>query len=240
MSLRIRIPVALLAAAVVVSFAPLPAHASVTSRGVTIPDFYTPPATLPSANGSLIRSEPLPLALSLPGIGSTPPGTATRIMYKSTDSNGSPVAVTGAYIEPAASWRGLGARPLVVLAPGTMGQSDQCSTSLALQRGLILGSEGNQTTVSIGYEILAMYRLLAKGIAVVETDYVGLGATDRLHTYVNRGGAGGVVLGATARLHTYVNGVDEGHAVLDAARAAQAMPGPSITARPVVGLYGYS
>jgi dienelactone hydrolase len=220
MSLRIRIPVALLAAAVVVSLSPLPAHASVTSRGVTVPDFYTPPANLPSANGSLIRSEPLPLALSLPGIGSTLPGAATRIMYKSTDSNGNPVAVTGAYIEPAASWAGHGPRPLVVLAPGTMGQGDQCSTSLALQRGLILGSEGNQTTISIGYEVLAMYRMLAKGIAVVETDYVGLGTTDRLHTYVNR--------------------VDEGHAVLDAARAVRALPDTSITAKSAVGLYGYS
>jgi len=220
MSLRTRIPVVLLAAAVVVSFSSLPAHASVTSRGVTIPDFYTPPATLPSADGSLIRSEPLPLALSLPGIDATLPGTATRIMYKSTDSNGNPVAVTGAYLEPAASWAGLGPRPLVVLAPGTMGQGDQCSTSLALQRGLVIGTEGSQTTISIGYEVLAMYRLLAKGIAVVETDYVGLGTTDRLHTYVNR--------------------VDEGHAVLDAARAARALPDTSITAKSLVGLYGYS
>jgi len=220
MSLRTRIPVALLAAAVVVSFSPLPAHATVTSRGVTIPDFYTPPSTLPSANGSLIRSEPLPLALSLPGIDSTLPGTATRIMYKSTDSNGNPVAVTGAYIDPALPWAGLGPRPLVVLAPGTMGQGDQCSTSLALQRGLIIGSADNQTTISIGYEVLAMYRLLAKGIAVVETDYVGLGTTDRLHTYVNR--------------------VDEGHAVLDAARAAKALPDTSIIAKSAVGLYGYS
>jgi dienelactone hydrolase len=220
MSLRTRIPVVLLATAVAVGFAPLPAHATVTSRGVTIPAFYTPPATLPAADGSLIRSEALPLALSLPGIDSTLPGTATRIMYKSTDSSGNPVAVTGAYIEPALPWAGFGPRPLVVLAPGTMGQGDQCSTSLALERGLILGSEGNQTTVSIGYEVLAMYRMLAKGIAVVETDYVGLGATDRLHTYVNR--------------------VDEGHAVLDAARAAKALPNTSITADSVVGLYGYS
>jgi len=220
MSLRTRISVALLTTTVVVSFAPLPAHASVTSRGVTIPDFYTPPANLPSANGSLIRSEPLPLALSLPGLGSTLPGTATRIMYKSTDASGEPVAVTGAYVEPAASWAGGGPRPLVVLAPGTMGQGDQCSTSLALQRGLILGSEGSQTTISVGYEILAMYRLLAKGIAVVETDYVGLGTTDRLHTYVNR--------------------LDEGHAVLDAVRAVKALPDTSITAKSFVGLYGYS
>ncbi|BAL88746.1 putative secreted lipase [Actinoplanes missouriensis 431] len=192
----------------------------VVSRGVTIPAFYTPPTTLPAANGALVRTEPLPLALSLPGITGTLPGRATRIMYKSTDSTGGPVAVTGAYLEPAAAWKGPGARPLVVLAPGTMGQGDQCSTSLALQRGLILGLEKDQFTVSIGYEILAMYRLLAKGIAVVQTDYPGLGTTDRLHTYVNR--------------------VDSGHAVLDAARAATALPGTSITAKSAVGFYGYS
>ena len=54
-----------------------PAHA-VTSRGVTIPAFYTPPSVLPSASGALIRTEALPLALSLPGITGTLPGRATR------------------------------------------------------------------------------------------------------------------------------------------------------------------
>jgi dienelactone hydrolase len=219
MSVRIRFSVALIAATLLgVAGAAPPAQAAVTSRGVTIPDFYTPPATLPAADGALVRTEPLPLALSLPGIDGTLPGTATRIMYKSTDSTGNPVAVTGTYLEPAAAWRGT--RPLVVLAPGTMGQGDQCSTSLALQRGLVLGADDGQTTVSIGYEVLAIYRLLAKGIAVVQTDYPGLGTTDRLHTYVNR--------------------VDSGHAVLDAARAARALPGTSITASSPVGLYGYS
>ncbi|SNY38492.1 lipase family protein [Paractinoplanes atraurantiacus] len=203
----------LLAASIAV---PAPASAA----AVTIPAFYTPPATLPAADGALVRTESLPLALSLPGITGTLPGTATRIMYKSTDASGGPVAVTGAYVEPAAAWRGPGARPLVVLAPGTMGQGDQCSTSLALQKGLILGSEQGQTTISIGYEVLALYRLLAKGIAVVQTDYPGLGTTDRVHTYVNR--------------------VDQGHAVLDAARAAKALPNTSITAASLVGLYGYS
>ncbi|MFC4066586.1 lipase family protein [Actinoplanes subglobosus] len=219
MSVRTRISIALTATALATLTTAIPAQAA-TSRGVTIPDFYTPPAALPAADGTLIRTEPLPLALSLPGISGTLPGRATRIMYKTTDSTGAPAAVTGAYLEPAASWKGKGARPLVVLAPGTMGQGDQCSTSLALQRGLILGVDDGQTTVSIGYEVLAIYRLLAKGIAVVQTDYPGLGTTDRVHTYVNR--------------------VDSGHAVLDAARAARALPGTSITATSVVGLYGYS
>ncbi|MEU5595310.1 lipase family protein [Streptomyces sp. NPDC020298] len=195
---------------------PAAASDTVVSRGVTIPAFYDPPAALPTADGALIRSEPLPLALSLPGIPGPLPGRATRLMYKSTDSGGDPVAVTGAYIEPAADWKGGGARPLVAVAPGTMGQGDQCAASLGLEHPLQL----NGQTVSVGYEDLSIYRLLAEGVAVVVTDYVGLGATDRLHTYVNR--------------------VDGAHAVLDAVRAARALTGSSVTAGSRVGLYGYS
>ncbi|MDN3354865.1 lipase family protein [Actinomadura sp. DC4] len=217
-----RLPTVAAAVAACVGLAVAPASASVASpgevsRGVTIPAFYDPPATLPSANGALIRTEPLPLGLSLPGLDGRPmPGTATRLMYRSTDSNGQPVAVTGSYIEPSATWRGGGPRPLVALASGTMGQGDQCAPSMALQYPLSLTGE----TVSIGYENLAIYRLLSTGAAVVVTDYVGLGATDRLHTYVNR--------------------LDQGHALLDAARAAHAVPGASITTASRVGLYGYS
>ncbi|MEW2572252.1 lipase family protein [Streptomyces sp. NPDC047070] len=188
----------------------------VVSRGVTIPAFYNPPATLPAANGALVRSEPLPLALSLPSLHGPLPGTATRLMYKSTDSNGGPVAVTGAYIEPTARWKGGGPRPLVALAPGTLGQGDQCAASMGLEHPLSFNGE----TVSVGYEDLSVYRLLAKGAAVVVTDYAGLGATDRLHTYVDR--------------------VDEAHAVLDAVRAARSLGGASVTADSPVGLFGYS
>lgn len=198
---------------------PAAAHTAadeVTSRGVDIPAFYHPPAELPAADGALIRTEPLPLDLSLPGLGGPLPGSATRLMYKSTDSNGRPVAVTGAYLEPSAAWKGTGPRPLVALAPGTMGQGDQCAASLALQHPLTLNGE----TLSVGYEDVAIYRLLAAGVAVVLTDYTGLGATDRLHTYVNR--------------------LDEAHALLDAARAAHAVAGASITSASRVGLYGYS
>ncbi|MGW1407317.1 lipase family protein [Streptomyces sp. NPDC002403] len=189
----------------------------VVSRGVTIPAFYTPPAELPSANGALIRTEAMPLGLSIPGLDGRPmPGTATRLMYRSTDSAGAPVAVTGAYIEPSATWKGTGPRPLVAVASGTMGQGDQCAPSFALQNPLTLNGE----TMSVGYEALSIYRLLSTGAAVVVTDYVGLGTTDRLHTYVNR--------------------VDEAHALLDAARAARAVPGASVTAASRTGLYGYS
>ncbi|MBO1330663.1 lipase family protein [Streptomyces sp. VRA16 Mangrove soil] len=186
------------------------------SRGVTIPTFYNPPAQLPDADGSVIRSEPLPLALSLPTLHGPLPGKATRLMYKTTDSTGGPAAATGAYIEPTATWRGSGPRPLVALAPGTQGQGDQCAASLGLEHPVNF----NGQTLSVGYEDLAIYRLLAKGVAVVVTDYIGLGATDRLHTYVNR--------------------LDEAHAVLDAVRAARSLKGTSVTADSRVGLFGYS
>jgi hypothetical protein len=103
---------AAVAACAVLTVAPASASdvsPGVVSRGVSIPAFYDPPAALPSANGALVRTEPLPLGLSLPGLDGRPmPGTATRLMYRSTDSNGRPVAVTGSYIEPWAAWRGGG------------------------------------------------------------------------------------------------------------------------------------
>ncbi len=214
--------VAVAAAACMATYA-VPAAAAtegsepVVSRGVTIPAFYNPPAELPAANGALIRTEPLPLGLSLPGLDGRPmPGTATRLMYKSTDSGGQSVAVTGSYIEPSAAWKGGGPRPLVALASGTIGQGDQCAPSMALQHPLILNGE----TVSVAYENLAIYRLLSTGAAVVVTDYVGLGTTDRLHTYVNR--------------------LDQGRALLDAVRAARSVPGASVTPDSRIGLYGYS
>ncbi|MFJ8790527.1 lipase family protein [Streptomyces sp. NPDC102462] len=192
-------------------------QSEVVSRGVTIPAFYTPPDSLPAANGALVRTAPLPLALSLPGLDGKPlPGTATRLMYKSTDASGRPVAVTGAYLEPSAAWKHGGPRPLVALAPGTMGQGDQCAASLGLEHPIVF----NGRTVSVGYEDLAVYRLLSAGVAVVVTDYVGLGATDRLHTYVNR--------------------LDAAHAVLDAVRAARNLPGASVSSASPTGLYGYS
>ncbi|OEV09474.1 alpha/beta fold hydrolase [Streptomyces nanshensis] len=224
---RRRLPAVLLAAVACLAAQAMPASAATPqpaegpsdrtdSRGVEIPAFYDPPAHLPGADGALVRSEPLPLGLSLPGPGGPLPGEATRLMYKSTDAGGDPVAVTGAYIEPSAAWKGDGPRPLVAVAPGTMGQGDQCAASLGLEHPITF----NGRTVSVGYEDIAVYRLLAAGVAVVVTDYAGLGTTDRLHTYVNR--------------------LDEGHAVLDAVRAARKLPGASVGSRSRVGLYGYS
>lgn len=192
-----------------------PSGSSTGSTGES--DFYNPPSPLPAGSpGDVIRTEPSPLALSVPGIGGQLPGVATRIMYRSTDSNDAPNAVTGTYIDPAAEWTGPGPRPLVVLAPGTQGQGDQCAPSRMLNR---LITYTPPLGAMVEYEVLAAYSLLSQGYGVVITDYEGLG---------------------TPGAHTYVNRASEAHAVLDAARAAQRLQGTKITDDGPVGTYGYS
>lgn len=194
------------------------APGSGSSTGSTVEsDFYVPPSPLPAGSpGDVIRSEPSHLALSVPGIGGPLPGAATRIMYRSTDSNDAANAVTGTYIDPAAPWTGPGPRPLVVLAPGTQGQGDQCAPSKMLNNVITYTPP---LGFMVEYEVLAAYSLLSQGYGVVITDYEGLG---------------------TPGAHTYVNRASEAHAVLDAARAAQNLQGTEISADGPVAAYGYS
>lgn len=172
--------------------------------------FYTPPAQVPSAPGQLIKSQKIFSGLSLWG-------NTTRIMYSTRDDNNKPTAVTGAYVEPWAKWTGPGPRPVVAFSVGTIGQGDQCAPSSMLAVGLNLSVLGS---IGVNYEGTAINNLLAKGVAVVLTDYVGLGTPDRPHTYMNRN--------------------DQAHAVLDAARVASKVPGSSVKADSKVGTYGYS
>jgi pimeloyl-ACP methyl ester carboxylesterase len=190
----------------------------VTAASAAVPEFYVPPTTLPAQNGDLVRSQPQPLGVSIVIAGQPVflPAKATKLMYKSTDEIGNPAAVTGVYLEPTKAWTGGGPRPLVSYAEGTQGQGDACAPSRTLQNTVVL--ESGQT--ALGYEVPSIYSLLDKGIAVVVTDYIGLGTSDRIHTYTNR--------------------QDMGHAVLDAARAALQVNGASVTASSPVGIYGYS
>lgn len=52
--------------------------------------FYTPPEPLPPGQPGAIMA------------------TGTRIMYRSTDARGNPMAVTGTYFEPFNAWPGQG------------------------------------------------------------------------------------------------------------------------------------
>ncbi|WP_254303459.1 lipase family protein [Rhodococcoides kyotonense] len=204
--------------AVIAATALTPMATAAPSTGSTVEsDFYVPPNPLPAGSpGDLIRTEPSHLALSVPGIGGTLPGEATRIMYRSTDSNGDANVVTGTYIDPAANWTGPGERPLVVLAPGTQGQGDQCAPSKMLNNVITYTPP---LGFMVEYEVLAAYSMLSQGYGVVITDYEGLG---------------------TPGAHTYVNRAAEAHAVLDAARAARKIEGTKVSGGGPLGLYGYS
>lgn len=179
--------------------------------------FYDPPAELPgTAAGDVIREQPFTPVLSVPLSTGTFPASARRIMYRSVDDAGSPLAVTGTYFEPSMPWPGGGPRPVVSLASGTIGEGRQCAPSIAMQS---LVYYRPPLDLSIAYEQLAADYLLTQGIAVVFTDYVGLG-TPGPHPYGNRA--------ASAR------------AVIDAARAAQRLPGTSLDPAGPVGFWGYS
>ncbi len=99
-------------------------------------------------------------------------------MYKSTDEIGK--RCRGHRRVPGAdqAWTGGGPRPLVSYAEGTQGQGDACAPSRTLQSTLTV--ESGQT--ALGYEVPNIYSLLDKGVAVVVTDYIGLGTPDRIHT----------------------------------------------------------
>ncbi|GAA1336816.1 lipase family protein [Arthrobacter roseus] len=146
-----------------------------------VPPFYQTPEALPANNGALIRHEPSVFYLD-PLKALKAPATVERIMYRSTDSQGQPMAVTGTVLVPKTTWTGKGERPMVSYAVGTQGLGDQCAPS----RKLAAGQE---------YEGIFIKGLLSRGYAVVVTDYEGLG-TEGVHTYLNRASQGQAVLDA--------------------------------------------
>lgn len=152
----------------------LPVHAEETR-----PPFYEPPATLPAHNGDVIRSEPAVYYLD-PAKTIKIDAIVNRVMYRSTDGSGHPVAVTGTVITPKTRWIGNGERPVIAYAPGTQGLGDHCAPS----RQLANGTE---------YEGAFISGLISRGYAVSMTDYEGLG-TPGVHTYVNRAVSGNAVL----------------------------------------------
>lgn len=131
--------------------------------------FYQPPSPLPAgAPGDVIRTEPS----GFPTATIKGPVTTTKVMYLSRDTHDRPIAVTGTVFVPDMPWGGPGSRPLVVDAPGTQGQGDQCAPS----KQFAAGSE---------YEAATIIPMLAEGYAVAVTDYESLG-TPGVHPYMNR------------------------------------------------------
>lgn len=179
--------------------------------------FYDRPDPMPPGDpGDLIRSEPMRLVYEPSGALGGWVATGTRIMYRSNDTHGRPDVVTGTFFEPDNPWPGRGPRPLIAFAPGTQGQGDQCAPSRMFGQGIHFSSG---LDIMMGYEEMFVATMVARGFAVVVTDYEGLG-TDGVHTYVNR--------------------ASQAHALLDAARAAAALPGTSLEPGGPVALWGYS
>ena len=179
--------------------------------------FYTPPDPLPpGVPGDLIRTEPSPLVLEPSGQLGAIMATGTRIMYRSVDGRGNPTAVTGTYFEPYNPWPGAGPRPLIVYGPGTQGLGDQCAPSRQFNQGIHWSP---WLDFAFNYEEMFVATLVARGFAVVMTDYHGLG---------------------TPGVHTYVNRVAQADAMLDAGRAAMRLPGTSLDPHGPMALMGYS
>ncbi|TGD90526.1 triacylglycerol lipase [Mycolicibacterium sp. CH28] len=181
--------------------------------------FYTPPETLPPGGpGDLIRTEPSRIVLEPSGQLGAYVGTGTRIMYRSTDAQGKPVAVTGTYIEPDVPWPGQGPRPLLAYATGPYGAGEQCAPSRLFDQGIHF-SQGFDLMLNMEEGFFAT--LLARGFALVVTDGVGMGVHG-------------------PQSPQFLNRVAAGTALLDAARAAKKLPGTSLRPDGPVAFWGYA
>lgn len=145
------------------------------------PAFYEAPATLPATNGAVIRSEKLTFLLD-PLDATSLVRNATRVLYRTTDRTGEPLAVSGTVLVPSSPWIGVGSRPVIGYAPGTQGMADRCAPSRQFSEG-------------IEYEGLVMEGLLQRGYAIAMPDYEGLG-TAGVHTYMDRVSQGRATLDA--------------------------------------------
>ena len=146
----------------------------------------------PSGAGQLISSSPLPVASSS--------SKAYRVKYRSFSPLGAPIEVTGLVYLPT-SKAPAGGWPVLSYAHGTVGLADRCAPSNQVgELENIVGGTFN-----------------ALGMAVVATDYEGLG---------------------TSGVHPYLNGVSEGRGVIDIVRAAKAIPGSNLSSTFVV--WGHS
>ncbi|AEV73528.1 MULTISPECIES: lipase family protein [Mycolicibacterium] len=183
-------------------------------------EFYTPPDPLPPGKpGDLIRSEPARLVYEPSGQLGSWVATGTRIMYRTTNAKGEPVAATGVYLEPHNPWPGKGPRPLIAYAPGPYGLGDQCAPSRLMDQGIHF-SQGFDLTFN--YEETFLATMVARGFAIIVADGVGMG----IH---NPGGPG----------PEFANRLSAGTGLLDAARAAMQLPGTSLDPHGPVAFWGW-
>jgi len=193
-------------AAVVPTTAPATVPTTVAST-----DFYAPPNPLPAGRpGDIIRSEDLATPASFPT-----GGTLSRILYRSTNTQGDPIAVSGLLYRPGASAGVTGPRPIVAIAHPTSGLADACAPSVQIVPAGGGSARGDQL-VSVLLPVVAAQ--LPQAVLVM-TDYEGLG---------------------TPGDHPFVMGISEAHGVLDSIRAAQRFDGAGTSAKSPAVVWGHS
>ncbi|HUR73148.1 MAG TPA: lipase family protein [Sporichthya sp.] len=127
--------------------------------------FYIAPVTLTGvAPGTILRSRPV----TIRGMGFPVPVRAWQVLYRSTDAQGRPNAVSGT-VGVLDDGRPLVGRPLVAYNVGSHGLGPDCAPSYLLRQGA-------------DAEEPIMAGALARGWAVMVSDYEGSG-TPGPHTY---------------------------------------------------------
>ncbi len=165
--------------------------ASADPEGVS--PFYSWDESIPDRRGALLRQEPLEPSLVLANA-----AASTRILYVSQGWNRENVTVSGAVflpkgVAPKGGW------PVLAWSHGTVGVADVCAPSFA-----------GRSTRDVTY----LNHWLAKGYAIVATDYEGLG---------------------TAGPHSYLHCRAEAYGNIDAVRAARQLGAPISTRWLVAG-----
>jgi predicted esterase len=177
------------------SFAPL-FLAATFAAGPAGAAFYTPPSPLPpAAHGDVIWARPITTAAALPSAAAN-----TLVLYHTVGADGRDRAVSGTVAmpkgtPPAGGW------PVISWAHGTTGDAPQCAPSL------VPADAGANAYLAPIAAVLD--GAVARGFAVVQTDYEGQG---------------------TPGTQPYLVGVAEAHDVIDMVRAARAVA-PSLGTR---------
>lgn len=167
-----------------------PADAAASDDGSGFPvspgadPFYLPPSPIPHvAPGTILRSRPV----TIRGLGLPMPVRAWQVLYRSTDAQGRPNAVSGT-VGVLDDGRPLTGRPLVAYNVGSHGLGPTCAPSYLLRQG-VEEEEG------------LMAGAIGRGWAVMISDYEGSG-TPGPHTYTSGLATGRAVLdGARAAQH---------------------------------------
>lgn len=213
----VRVFVAALSILAAMALAPVASADLADPPGLQYQAFYSPPEPLPPGKpGDLIRSEPSHLVLEPSGQLGAFVADGTRIMYRSTGPLGQPTAVTGTYFEPHNPWPGKGPRPLISYATGMYGLGDQCAPSRLFNQGIHFSSG---LDIMPGYEETFIATMVARGFAIVVTDYEGMG---------------------TPGIPPFGNRLSQAHVMIDAARAAMQLPGTSLDSHGPVAFWGWS